>query len=328
MADTAKDLIQFYRQEIDTALDDLKMPNLPESLYSPIKYSLAPGGKRIRPILCLLSYAVFSDDYRKAMPAALASEIFHTFTLLHDDIMDNAESRRGRQSVHNKWNDAVAILSGDMMMALSYRKIHECQTSNKSALNLLFDEMVQRLCEGQALDSDFENRSDVNLNEYLKMISFKTGALIEFCTSSGPVIVNAGEKAINTLSEFGRFLGRGFQLQDDLLDLTSEDPKWGKPIGGDLLEGKKTYLSLRSRELAVTEEDKEMMEAFFTGTGAQENQIDSYRDLFERLGVLEITKKLALENYSKAIDRLSDLPGSPARDGLAIVAEQLQSRLR
>lgn len=328
MSSSPEELIQDFRRRVDQAIDNLDLDQKPRSLYEPIQYALGPGGKRIRPVLVMLSHSLFSNDKLAAIPVAVATEIFHTFTLLHDDIMDKAETRRGRPSVHIKWNDPVAILSGDMMMGLAYRNIHAVDSPNKDQLNLLFDDMVTELCEGQAMDGDFETRDDVVLDEYLEMISKKTGALLRFCTSAGAIVAGASQAEYNALSNFGSLIGRGFQIQDDLLDLISDDPKWGKPRGGDLLEGKKTYLTLKARELALEKDDRLLIEGFFESKGIMESEIHKFRSVFEKLGILDLARKEALDCYEAGLNELEILPKTTANTALTIITEKLRSRLR
>jgi len=328
MSKNPDDLIHDFRSQVDQEIAKLELDLTPRSLYEPIQYAMAPGGKRVRPLMVMLSHALFGGESQKAMPVALAAEIFHTFTLLHDDIMDKAETRRGKEAVHIRWSDPVAILSGDMMMGLAYKMIHSCDCEDKDRLNSLFDGMVRELCEGQAMDGDFEDRQDVVLEEYLDMISKKTGALIRFCTSAGAVVANASDEEYDALVKFGECVGLGFQIQDDLLDLTSEDPKWGKPRGGDLLEGKKTYLTLQARKLAKEENDRILIESFFEGKEVNQSDIPTYRDLFEKLGVLDLARNEALKSYSEGLESLKLLPSNTANESLSLITEKLRSRLR
>ena len=232
--------------DVDTALTEMALPAQPEALYAPVRYVLGGGGKRVRAQLVLLAAEAFGGEAarQRAMPAALAVEVFHAFTLVHDDIMDGAATRRGRPSVHVRWSEATAILAGDLLMGLAYRLLDATDTPRRADVRAAFHAMVARLCEGQALDLAFETTHDVSVDDYLGMIDGKTGALLGCALTLGALVGGAADDVLAALGTAGRDLGRAFQIQDDLLDLTAPPETWGKPLGGDLVEGKKTFLLL------------------------------------------------------------------------------------
>ena len=221
-------------------------PAEPELLYNPIVYSMSNGGKRLRPTLLLAAYNIFADDMSKALPAATAIEMFHNFTLLHDDIMDNAAVRRGRPSVFAKWGANVAILSGDAMLIVAYSHLQKCAKEVLPQIFDLFNTMALQVCEGQQYDMDFESRQKVSVVDYMNMIELKTSALLAGAVSIGAVLGGASEEDCRKLNRFALELGLAFQLQDDLLDSYGDESELGKKIGGDILEGKKTFLMMQA----------------------------------------------------------------------------------
>jgi geranylgeranyl diphosphate synthase type II len=225
---------------VNEALPALVADREPAALYEPIAYVLDGGGKRVRPIVLVLVAEAFDCAPDRALPAALAVEVFHNFTLVHDDIMDEADQRRTRDTVHVKWDLGTAILAGDMMMVLSYELLGEVDGTDEGALYDVYHPMVEQLCTGQALDASFEDRPDVSVEAYLEMIDGKTAALLAACFELGAVLGGAPPKVQADVRTAGRLVGRAFQVRDDLLDLTADGDDWGKAVGGDLVTGKKT----------------------------------------------------------------------------------------
>jgi len=312
-------------EEITNGLASLDLPEEPATLYDPVRYILASGGKRIRPVLVLLTAEAFggTEARQRALPAALACEVFHNFTLVHDDIMDHAATRRGRPTVHTTWNEAIAILSGDVMMGLAYELLSRAATGDLAALMQPFHTMVRRLCEGQALDLDFETRDVVSVDDYLHMIDGKTGALLELTLDLGALLGGADPSARQAVQQAGHALGRAFQIQDDLLDLTADSAAWGKTIGGDLMEGKKTYLLLRALERAEGEE-RAWFERALSGLPASDISEASAR--MESLGVL-VEAAEEVERYTQlGNDGLAVIPESPAGSALRELALGLARR--
>jgi geranylgeranyl diphosphate synthase type II len=324
----AADHVRFLTETVDHALATLYLPDEPASLYEPVRYVLNGGGKRLRPALLLLAAETFGVPAERAMPAALAVEVFHNFTLVHDDIMDHAEERRGRPTVHLVWDESTAILAGDLLMGMSYDLLAQTSTDRLADLVRVFHRMVVRLCEGQALDEQFEREDDVTVERYLDMIDRKTGALLEATLVIGGLIGGVGEDARLRLAEAGRAFGRAFQIQDDLLDLVADDDGWGKTIGGDLMEGKKTFLLLRALERAAGGDDHPWFRRIVTDGGLDASEIDEARRRMERLGVLDEARSEVLHHYDIGEQAVQALPAGRGRDGLLSIAGRMAQRVR
>lgn len=314
------------RERVHAALAELEMGVEPPELYEPVRYVLSGGGKRLRPVLLLLAAEIYGAEVARAMPAALAVEVFHNFTLVHDDIMDHAATRRGRPTVHERWDEGTAILCGDYLMALAYDLLARTETSRPAEMHRTFHRMVVRLCEGQALDKAFETRDEVSVEAYLDMIDRKTGALLEAVLDLGALVGDAPEADREVLRAVGRNVGRAFQIQDDLLDLTAEHQDWGKVIGGDLREGKKTYLLLRALERAEGDE-RAWFRRIVEGGGLPEGEVAEARARMERLGVLDDARAAVMRHTAASQERLEMLPASPARDTLRRLISRMQARM-
>ncbi len=314
-------------EAVNRGLAALPLPAEPAALYEPVRYVLDGGGKRLRPALLLLAAEVFDVPTERALPAALAVEVFHNFTLVHDDIMDHAEERRGRPSVHVLWGESTAILAGDLMMGMAYDLLTQTPTDRLPDLVRVFHRMVTRLCEGQSLDEQFETEDDVTAARYLDMIDRKTGALLEATLGLGGMIGGADDAALAKLAEAGHAFGRAFQIQDDLLDLTAADAQWGKTIGGDLMEGKKTFLLLRALEHADGD-GHAWFRRIVTDGGLAEDEIDEARRRMDDLGVLEEARDEVLRQYGLGEQAVRALPSGPARDGLLWIAGRMARRVR
>ena len=312
--------------EIDDALAALDLPGEPAGLYAPVRYVLDGGGKRIRPALVLLAAEAFGGDEARgrALPAALGVETFHNFTLVHDDIMDHAATRRGRPTVHEKWDEPTAILAGDLMMGLAARLIVGAEGPDPAELAEAHYRAVSLLCEGQTLDMAFESRRDVTVEEYLAMIDRKTGALLGHALEVGALVGGARPEAVTALAEAGVTLGRAFQIQDDLLDLTADPETWGKPVGGDLVEGKRTFLVLTARPRAEAA-DATWLDAVLDG-GLDPDRVPAVRDRLAALGVLDTAAEAVARHTEEARAALGALPESPATDALRQLAFGLASR--
>jgi len=239
---------------IEKAIKGLSYSNHPKNLYDPISYIMNLGGKRLRPALVLLAADLFNGSLDEALPAALAIETFHNFTLIHDDIMDNAPLRRGRQTVHEKWGTNNAILSGDVMMVESNKLLTRVKVSVLKEVLDTFNATAQGVCEGQQLDMEFENRNDVSIEEYIDMIRLKTAVLVGGAMKIGAIVGGATQRDANLIYDFGENLGIAFQLQDDILDVYGDPEKFGKQVGGDIIANKKTYLLLKLQEIVNTED--------------------------------------------------------------------------
>ena len=283
LQDRVNDEVRIYSEKLKN--------RQPAGLYLPVDYMLEMGGKRLRPVLLLHSYNLFSDNISKAMPAALAIEVFHNFTLSHDDIMDKAEMRRNRPTVHKKYSENSAILSGDVMAFLAYELLMECDSEKIIDTVRLFTKTAVEVCQGQQLDMDFENRPDVTENEYIEMIRLKTAVLLACSLKIGAMLANAPNKITEQLYELGINLGLAFQLQDDLLDTFGTQETFGKKIGGDILTNKKTFLLIKALELASPLVSKELRR-WINGTNyIPEEKIKSVKEIFLQLNVKEITEK-------------------------------------
>ncbi len=286
------DLDQYKNEFLDYLSKRFRIKQ-PNNLYEPIDYILNLGGKRIRPVLVLLSCDLFGGTTHKALDAALAVEMFHNFTLVHDDIMDNAYLRRGKETVHEKWDSNTGILSGDALMILSYKILEQYDGETFKQLYTLFNKTALQICEGQQYDMDFEVRKNVSLDDYLKMISYKTAVLLACSLQMGAIISKAEAEDVVQIYNYGLHLGTAFQLQDDYLDTYGTD-KFGKKIGGDILENKKTFLYIKSIELA-SKKDKDKLLKLYANNVSFENKINRVIEIFDRYKI----KELLLEEIKK-----------------------------
>ena len=275
-----------YKNEFLSYLSNRAITKQPNNLYEPIDYILKLGGKRIRPVLVLLSCDIFGGERGKAMEAALSIEMFHNFTLIHDDIMDNASLRRGKDTVHKKWDINTGILSGDALMILSYQQLEQYKDETFLKLYTLFNRTALQICEGQQYDMDFELRNDVTLNDYMKMIRYKTAVLLACALQMGAIIANASEKDVKHIYNYGLHLGTAFQLQDDYLD-TFGSKEFGKKVGGDILENKKTFLFIMSIELASKDDQEELLD-LYNNMEPSQNKIDRVIELFNKYKIKEL----------------------------------------
>ncbi len=316
-----------YQKEFLEYLENNHWVREPKNLYEPIDYILQLSGKRIRPILTLMSADIFSGDYKKALPAALAVEVFHNFTLVHDDIMDDAPLRRGEQTVHEKWNLNTGILSGDAMLILAYQYFENYEPNTFRELAKLFSKTALEVCDGQQLDIDFETRNDVTIAEYINMIRLKTSVLVAAALKMGAIVADAPEKDANLLYEYGLNLGIAFQLQDDYLDTFGDPETFGKQVGGDIIENKKTFLYIKALELA-SEEDKKKLE-FFYNQKLEDNsiKIDEVKRIFERCNIPDLIQELVLKYTTLSIASLKDMEiGSNSKESLKAFSSYLMAR--
>lgn len=287
-------------------------PEEPRLLYAPIKYGLEVGGKRIRPILLMLSYNVYAEDIERALTPAMAVEIFHNFTLLHDDIMDNAAVRRGRPSVPAKWGENVAILSGDAMLILAYNHLQRTNTDQLAKIFETFNKMAAEVCEGQQFDMDFETQQKVSVVDYMRMIELKTAALLAGSASIGAMLGGASEHDCRSLYNFALEVGLAFQLQDDLLD-SFGDERLGKKIGGDILEGKKTILMIEAFSRANEDQRKALRTTHLRKDLSDAEKISIIKALYEELGVPERVERQIAQKFQKALAILDTLEVSQER---------------
>ena len=300
--------LERLRTEINLSLSDLVKDHQPGELYDSVRYVLSGGGKRVRPALLLLSAEVFGVGIRHAMPLALAVELVHNFSLVHDDIMDHADSRRGRKTVHVLWNIDTAILCGDVLLALASECIGRATSGDPAQLTQVFGRMIRELCEGQALDMVIGNSQDLTTADYLQMVDGKTGGLLSASLEMGGIAGKVDTDSCLALREAGKFIGRAFQINDDLLDLVADDQRWGKVQGGDLMEGKGTYLLTEARQRA-TGEDATFFAGIYPGSGLTEEEIPKARARMETLGVLDVAREHVQSYTHQALDRVRSLSG-------------------
>ena len=298
---TSAQLQEMYQGWLET----LALNRNPQSLYEPVKYVLSIGGKHLRPVLMLLAYNLFKDDVERVKPQALGIEIYHNFTLLHDDLMDKADVRRGHPTVHKRWDDNTAILSGDAMTVLAYQQIEQCDGKHFSKVIKLFNRTAIEICEGQQYDMDFESRLDVTEAEYMEMIRLKTSVLLAASLKIGAILADASEKDADLLYDFGICLGLAFQLKDDLLDVYGDPKVFGKKIGGDILCNKKTFLLIKALELANDSQRQELYRWIEMKTFSAAEKINAVTTLYNIVGVNGITQKL-IEDYSAKASALLD----------------------
>jgi len=306
---------QKYRSIIDERLASTIRKTDPVSLYEPMKYVLSGSGKRIRPLLIILSCEAVGGTMNEAVSAAVAIEVLHNFTLVHDDIMDNADSRRGRATVHVRWDANTAILVGDELVAMAYRELLRTRSKAIAQVADVFTEGVVEVCEGQAFDKEFETIPDITLNDYLLMISKKTGKLFSVAAEIGALIGGGTEREIRALRSYATHIGSAFQIQDDLLDVIADEKEFGKPIGGDIIEGKKTFLLIKAYEQS-SGKDKRLIRSVMEKKGFRRKNIPAVREIYERYGIISLAKQFIDRDIQKANLQLRKLRDTPTRDML------------
>lgn len=318
-------------QSVEEAIHQLDFPRKPTNLYEPIRYTLGLGGKRMRPVLVVLAHEMFGGYSADAIPAALAVEVFHNFTLLHDDLMDKAPLRRGKPTVHHKWSPEIAILSGDAMFVKSCQLISQCPSAHKGAALQIFLSTAMEVCEGQQYDMDFEQMDTVTVPQYLDMIRLKTAVLLGASLSIGATLAGAGDRDVRNLYDFGVNLGTAFQLQDDILDVFGDEAKFGKQVGGDILSNKKTFLLLRAFELAHGETLENLRfwirNNTWTENHSAQEKVTAVKSIYTNLGIREEAEQKMDELYSIAEDCLDQLQLSVEQTTvLRQLANQLMER--
>ena len=289
--------IQQYQEFVLDFLNAQQPVREPKNLYEPIQYILGLGGKKMRPVLTLMSAEIFDVDFSKALPAALAVEVFHNFSLVHDDIMDDAPLRRGNITVHEKWNINTGILSGDAMLILAYQYFEQYEPVIFRELAKLFSKTALEVCEGQQWDVDFETRTDVTIPEYLKMIEYKTAVLVAAAMKMGAIVAETSADNGDLIYDFGLNLGLAFQLQDDYLDAFGNPATFGKQIGGDIIENKKTYLYLKAIEFASAEEKAKLLQLFSVSLEENATKIEEVKTIFNATGATKATQQ-AIQDYT------------------------------
>ncbi|SDD83878.1 geranylgeranyl diphosphate synthase, type II [Pricia antarctica] len=299
--------IDFYRTAFISYLEENTQAREPRNLYEPIAYILGLGGKRLRPVLTLMATEIFDANHKQALNAALAIEVFHNFSLIHDDIMDAAPLRRGKTTVHEKWDVNTGILSGDAMLITAYQLFENYEPKKFRNLAQLFSTTALQVCEGQQYDIDFENRDDVILPEYLKMIEYKTAVLVAAALKMGGIIAGASIQDQNKIYDFGLHLGIAFQLQDDYLDAFGDPKTFGKQVGGDIIENKKTVLYLNVLKKGTTIQRKELLDMYSIRPKDPSAKIETIKGIFLESGAAQNTLTAIAEYTEKAFDVLEEL---------------------
>ncbi len=319
--------ILHYQKDFIAYLESKEWVREPKNLYEPIDYIIKLGGKRMRPILTLMAADIFSNEYQKAMPAALAVEVFHNFTLIHDDIMDDAPLRRGKETVHEKWDINTGILSGDAMLILAYQYFENYKPTVFQKLAQLFSKTALEVCDGQQLDVDFENRNDVTINDYINMIRLKTSVLVAAALKMGAIVAETSDEDANLIYDFGLNLGLAFQLQDDYLDTFGDPNTFGKQVGGDIIENKKTFLYLKALEIANDEDKQKLM--FFFNQKLEENsiKISEVTRIFEQNDIPVLIKEQIKKYTEKSFKTLSSMKiANDKKEGLKSFGLWLMNR--
>ncbi|MBL7995952.1 polyprenyl synthetase family protein [bacterium] len=312
-------------REMDKTIQRYIAKRKPITLYGPVQYFFDGGGKRLRAVLLLLSSQLISRNYKKSIHAAAAVEILHNFSLVHDDIMDQDDLRRGRATIHKKWNTNIAILSGDVLAAIAFKALNQSPEKHIQKLVEIFSEGFIGLCEGQALDKEFESRSDVREADYLKMISQKTALLFSLSAQMGAILGGARKSQEKALKEFGYYLGMAFQIQDDLLDIISDEKILGKNIGSDLAAGKKTYISILASE---KDQGRGMVNIFqsLTDEDIRKKTLDEFRRYLISSGVQARTQKMIDKYFQSALNRLQGFKNTKTKQTLIQLAHHMWKR--
>lgn len=297
---TSKEIIAFVREQVEK----MNIKATPAGLYDPIRYVLSMGGKRLRPVLMLMAYNLYREDLERIVPLALGLETYHNYTLLHDDLMDHADMRRGHLTVHKKWNENTAILSGDSMLVLAYSMMQQAPAEHLAAVLDLFTRTALEIGEGQQYDIDFEERNDVTEDEYIEMICLKTSVLLACALKIGALTGGAEAKDADLLYQFGEKVGLAFQLQDDYLDVYGDPEKFGKKIGGDILCNKKTYMLIKAFELADEEQRRILKSWIDCKSYVEEEKISSVRAIYDAVGVPGCCNKKINAYFEEALQLL------------------------
>ncbi len=313
--------IKILLSQINEEIQKTSYGTHPNDLYEPISYLMALGGKRMRPLLVLLGYYLFRDDYGKILRPALAVEVFHNFTLMHDDIMDKAPLRRNQPTVHHKWNENIAILSGDVMLVNAYNLLLDVEQDKLKLILQKFNLCAAQVCEGQQLDMNFESLESVSEEDYINMIRLKTAVLLGFSLEMGALLSDTTQENATLLYDFGVNIGIGFQLKDDLLDVYGDKDKFGKQVGGDIAANKKTFLLIEALNLA-NETQRKNLDFWLAKTDFSkldysditlEEKVKAVTDIYNELNIKELTEKKIRAYFDKAFDALAHLQATPAR---------------
>lgn len=319
--------LKSLQQSIEVEIKKQKYGKQPDSLYEPIRYLMSLGGKRIRPMLTLLSYSLFKSDVKRIIPLAVAIEAFHNFTLMHDDIMDKAPLRRGKPTVHKKWNVSTAILSGDVMLVKVYDMFLSLDPPKLKEVLMLFNKCAAEVCEGQQWDMEFETRSKVTEADYINMIRLKTAVLVGFSMELGAVIAGAPESDQKALRTFGTNIGVGFQLKDDLLDAYGDPKKFGKQVGGDIISNKKTFLLIQALQRAKGRTKQELTNWLNAPKFNKSEKVQAVKNIYDHLGVREEAEKKINAFFQKGFKAFDNVQGdASAKETLRRYTQELIAR--
>lgn len=313
-------------KKVNEALDNVVYDRQPASLYDPIKYVLSIGGKRVRPVLTMLSYNLYKDDPLSIMPQAIGLETYHNFTLLHDDLMDHADMRRGHETVHKKWDANRAILSGDTMLLQAFERVEDCDPAKLPAVFKVFIQTTLEIGEGQQLDVEFETRSDVTEDEYIEMIRLKTSVLLACACKVGSIMADAPAEDVENMYKFGEKLGLAFQLQDDLLDVYGDPAVFGKNIGGDITSNKKTYMLINAVNRANPAQREQLMKWIDAKEFDRNEKVKAVTELYNEIGIRELCEQKIEEYYQKSLVYLAkvNLPEERKAELKAYAAEMMK----
>jgi geranylgeranyl diphosphate synthase, type II len=315
-------------QDLENHIQGYSYGKSPLALYQPISYLMSLGGKRIRPLLTLMSYSLYREDYQRILTPAMAVEVFHNFTLMHDDIMDDAPLRRGNPTVHEKWNANTAILSGDVMLVKAYDMLLEIEPGKLPECLRLFNKTAAEVCEGQQHDMNFETQDTVSEEAYIDMIRQKTAVLLGFALQFGAILADAPKDEIQSLYDFGVNIGIGFQLKDDLLDVYADKAKFGKQVGGDIISNKKTFLLLKAKELATGNHKTELENWISAKDFDKVEKVNGVTAIYDHLGIKELTEAKMQEYFDKGFAQYSSLkvPNQDAFQSLLKLTKDLVDR--
>lgn len=318
--------IQAYQNILEERIQKLTLPESPKNLYDPLRYFLTLGGKRTRPSLTMLACSLFGEPGIKAVNAAMALELFHNFTLIHDDIMDDAPLRRGQQTVHEKWNKDIAILSGDVLFVEAYALLAQHEPAVLAPLLAVFSRTAREVCEGQQMDMDFESLSTVTIDAYIEMIRLKTSVLLGAALEMGAIVAGVDSRDdIQNIYDFGVNIGLAFQMHDDILDVYADPKKFGKQVGGDILSNKKTFILLKAYELADEETKKALDQQLLEGN--EEDKVQKVTAIFDQLGIKEVAEAQKELFYQNALEKMNriNVPEENKKELLGL-AKYLMSR--
>jgi geranylgeranyl diphosphate synthase type II len=319
--------VELFHRLIEAEIKKQKFGKQPASLYEPIRYLMSLSGKRLRPMLTLLSYSLFKDDVKRVVPVAVAIEAFHNFTLMHDDIMDNAPIRRGKPTVHEKWNVNTAILSGDVMLVKVYEMLLEIDSPQLKTVLKEFNRCASEVCEGQQWDMEFETISTVTESQYINMIRLKTAVLLGFSLELGAILADASESDRKALYDFGVNIGVGFQLKDDLLDAYADPKKFGKQVGGDILANKKTFLLIQALAKAKGKQKTELANWLVAKKFKKQEKVNAVKEIYDNLNIPRNAEKKISQFFDKGFKSLDNISvGSEKVAALKQFAEALIER--